>query len=186
MKPTKEIIEEIKKSFDEDIRNKLNPLYDISTSVHKETIKDLRELFEAVGTFAITKSNQEFGNSKKYFQSLQVQKEIEEKDKEIKELKENQWGTKTYKRLTKENISLNEEIKGWKKIKNQLSDRINILIGNLNTIEANKNVYKEENTNLKKEIEELKERDEMIVVKEIEALKHQVRHFMKKEMKHGR
>lgn len=104
MKPTKEIIEEIKKSFDEDIRNKLNPLYDISTSVHKETIKDLRELFEAVGTFAITKSNQE-------------------KDKKLRYCKElNLVITRGNNTLRGENINLKKEVENYKEILNKIID----------------------------------------------------------------
>ena len=45
-------LNQIKKDFDKDLKKKLNPIYDISTSVHENTLSDLKELFEAVGNFA--------------------------------------------------------------------------------------------------------------------------------------
>ena len=52
----KEVLKEIRKNFDEDLKKKLQPLYDIEQNVHKNTISDLKELFEAVGGFAFDKA----------------------------------------------------------------------------------------------------------------------------------
>ena len=51
-----ETLKKIKKTFDQDLKLKLNPLYDISQSVHKNTLSELRELFEAVGNFAYSEA----------------------------------------------------------------------------------------------------------------------------------
>ena len=42
----------IEANFKSDLRSKLQPLYDIEQNVHEDTIKELKELFEAVGNFA--------------------------------------------------------------------------------------------------------------------------------------
>ncbi len=49
------VLKEIKKSFDDDIKNRIGPIYDISTLVHDNTLRDLKDLFEAVADFAFEK-----------------------------------------------------------------------------------------------------------------------------------
>lgn len=42
----------------EDLKNKLNPLYDIEQSVHKVTLKELLELHEAIAEVSASEMNQ--------------------------------------------------------------------------------------------------------------------------------
>ncbi len=78
------ILEQIKKSFDEDLKKELNPLYDISQHVHQDTLSELRELFETVGNYAYNESKKEvFDDIKKQKQQL-----IKEIDKKLKPLED--------------------------------------------------------------------------------------------------
>lgn len=52
-------LEQIKKNFNDDLKKKLNPLYDIQQSVSDDTLKELKELFEAVGNFAYERAKKE-------------------------------------------------------------------------------------------------------------------------------
>ena len=52
MKHKEKILKEIEKKFDDDLKKKINPLFDISTTEHEGNMEDLKELFVAVGNYA--------------------------------------------------------------------------------------------------------------------------------------
>lgn len=54
-----EVLRNIRKNFDEDLKNKLEPLYSVEDGAHKDTISELKELFEAVGNYAYDKAIEE-------------------------------------------------------------------------------------------------------------------------------
>lgn len=51
------VLEEVKNNFNNDLKKKICPLYDISQEVHENTVNDLKELFEAVANFSYDEAN---------------------------------------------------------------------------------------------------------------------------------
>jgi len=136
---TKELKKEIEKNFNNDIDNKLNPLYGISQVIHGKDLDELKELFVAVGNFGYEMYEEDFN------------KKIEELKKEI-EL----WKKKYYtaqKVFCKHNDKVKEDNernlrvgKNWRKAYFQLQSDFNKKIEEkINLAEKQIKIYQEQN-----------------------------------------